>query len=135
MSAKNTDIGTAWGTSYFNIPGTNGTCSLCGGQPNFQMSNMSNLGNQNRSNPFEFRDNTYVSAANLTWIKGKHSTRYGLEFDRFASNHFQPQNTYGPRGSRAISPPTAERRVRAYSIPGRNFCSVYPPRRKRTRNT
>jgi len=98
MSAKNTDIGTAWGTSYFNIPGTNGTCSLCGGQPNFQMSNMSNLGNQNRSNPFEFRDNTYVSAANLTWIKGKHSTRYGLEFDRFAINHFQPQNTYGPRG-------------------------------------
>jgi hypothetical protein len=98
MAAKNTDIGTDWGTSYFNIPGTNGTCSLCGGMPGFFINSLSNLGNQNRSNPFQFRDNTYVTAANLSWIKGKHSTRYGMEFDRFAINHFQPQNTYGPRG-------------------------------------
>ena len=98
MAAKNTDIGTNWGTSYFNIPGTNGSCSLCGGQPGFFFSGLSNLGNQNRSNPFQFRDNTYVLAANLSWNLGKHSTRYGMEFDRFAINHFQPQNTYGPRG-------------------------------------
>jgi hypothetical protein len=98
MAAKNTDLGTNSGTSYFNIPGTNGTCTLCGGQPGFFFSGLSNLGNQNRSNPFQFRDNTYVSAANLSWNKGKHSTRYGMEFDRFAINHFQPQNTYGPRG-------------------------------------
>jgi hypothetical protein len=101
MSAKNTDIGTDWGTSYFNIPGTNGTCSLCGGMPGFFFNSsnfLSQLGNENRSNPFQFRDNTYVSAANLSWNIGKHSTRYGMEFDRFAINHFQPQNTYGPRG-------------------------------------
>ena len=64
----------------------------------FFFSGPSNMGNQNRSNPFQFRDNTYVSAANLTWVKGKHSTRYGMEYDRFDINHFQPQNTYGPRG-------------------------------------
>lgn len=98
MSAKNTDIGTDSGLTYFNIPGTNGTCSLCGGQPGFFFNGLSNLGNQNRSNPFEFRDNTYVSAVNLSWVKGRHSTRYGMEFDRFSINHFQPQNTYGPRG-------------------------------------
>ncbi len=99
MAAKNTDIGTDWGTSYFNIPGTNGSCSLCGGMPRFVFSGgLSNLGNQNNSNPFQFRDNTYVTAANLSWNKGKHSTRYGMEFDRFAINHFQPQNTSGPRG-------------------------------------
>ena len=98
MAAKNTDLGVDWGTSYFNIPGTNGSCSLCGGQPRFVFSGLSNLGNQNISNPFQFRDNTYVSAANLSWNKGKHSTRYGMEFDRFAINHFQPQNTSGPRG-------------------------------------
>ena len=98
MAAKNTDINTDSGLTYFNIPGTNGICSLCGGQPGFFFSNISNLGNQNRSNPFQFRDNTYVSAANLSWVRGKHSTRYGMEFDRFAINHFQPQNTYGPRG-------------------------------------
>jgi hypothetical protein len=98
MAAKNTDIGTNSGLTYFDIPGTNGTCTLCGGMPGFFFNGPSNLGNQNRSNPFQFRDNTYVSAANLSWNKGKHSTRYGLEYDRFAINHFQPQNTYGPRG-------------------------------------
>ena len=98
MAAKNTDLGVDWGTSYFNIPGTNGSCSLCGGLPRFVFSGLSNLGNQNVSNPFQFRDNTYVSAANLSWNKAKHSTRYGMEFDRFAINHFQPQNTSGPRG-------------------------------------
>jgi hypothetical protein len=98
MAAKNTDLGVDWGTSYFNIPGTNGPCALCGGQPRFVFSGISNMGNQNISNPFQFRDNTYVSAANLSWNKGKHSTRYGMEFDRFAINHFQPQNTSGPRG-------------------------------------
>jgi hypothetical protein len=98
MAAKNTDLGVDWGISYFDIPGTNGPCALCGGQPRFVFSGLSNLGNQNISNPFQFRDNTYVSAANLSWNKGKHSTRYGMEFDRFAINHFQPQNTSGPRG-------------------------------------
>lgn len=98
MSAKNTDLDKNWGTDYFGIPGTNGTCSLCGGQPGFNFSTISGMGNTANSNPFQFRDNTYVSAANLSWTKGKHSTRYGVEFDRFSINHFQPQNTYGPRG-------------------------------------
>jgi hypothetical protein len=105
MGAKNTDIGTNWGTGYFDIPGTNnenGTtafnCSLCGGMPNFNFSGLSSMGNPNRSNPFTFRDNTYTAAGNLSWIKGKHTLRFGTEFDRFAINHFQPQNTYGPRG-------------------------------------
>ena len=59
---------------------------------------LSNLGNQNISNPFQFRDQTYVAAANVTWVKAKHSTRYGMELDHMAINHFQPQNTSGPRG-------------------------------------
>ena len=98
MSAKNTDLGKNWGTDYFGIPGTNGTCSLCGGMPGFNFSTISGMGNTANSNPFQFRDNTYVSAANLSWTGRKHATRYGIEFDRFAINHFQPQNTYGPRG-------------------------------------
>jgi hypothetical protein len=99
LAAKNTDIGTDWGLSFFKIPGTNGPCSLCGGMPRFSFSNgLSSLGNPNNSNPFQFRDNTYLGAANLTWIKGKHSMRYGGELQHYAINHFQPQNTYGPRG-------------------------------------
>ena len=98
MSAEDVDIGTDWGLSYFKIPGTNGTCSLCGGMPNFGFNTIAGLGNPNRSNPFQFRDNTYVSAANLSWVKGRHSMRYGIEYDRFDINHFQPQNVAGPRG-------------------------------------
>jgi Carboxypeptidase regulatory-like domain/TonB dependent receptor-like, beta-barrel len=99
MAAKNTDIGTNWGLSYFDIPGTNGTAALDGGMPRFSFSSgLSSLGNPNNSNPFQFRDQSYITAANLSWVKGKHSTRYGMEFQHFAINHFQPQNTYGPRG-------------------------------------
>jgi hypothetical protein len=99
LAGKNTDLGTNWGLTYFDIPGTNGTSMLDGGMPRFSFSSgLSSLGNPNNSNPFQFRDNTYVSAANLSWTKGKHTTRYGMEFQHFAINHFQPQNTYGPRG-------------------------------------
>ncbi len=99
MAAKNTDIGTNWGLTYFQIPGTNGTSPLDGGMPRFSFSSgISSLGNPNNSNPFQFRDQSYIGAANLSWTKGKHSTRYGMEFQHFAINHFQPQNTYGPRG-------------------------------------
>ncbi|GGA58228.1 hypothetical protein GCM10011507_07000 [Edaphobacter acidisoli] len=98
LAAKNTDIGTNWGLTYFNIPGTNGPSPLDGGIPRFSFTDISALGNSNNSNPFQFRDNTYVSAANLSWTRGKHSTRYGMEFQHYAINHFQPQNTYGPRG-------------------------------------
>lgn len=98
MSARNSDLGKNWGTDYFNIPGTNGQCSLCGGMPSFNFTGLSSLGNPNRSNPFQFRDNTYTTAGNLTWLRGKHSVRFGTEFQRYAINHFQPQNTYGPRG-------------------------------------
>jgi hypothetical protein len=99
MAAKNNDIGTNWGLTYFNIPGTNGTAALDGGMPRFSFSSgLSSLGNPNNSNPFQFRDQSYITAGNLSWNKGKHSTRYGMEFQHFAINHFQPQNTYGPRG-------------------------------------
>src|SRR5439155_14135272 len=62
-----------------------------------------NLGNQNNSNPFLFRDNEYVSAVNLGWVKGSHSMRFGAEYQRFGINHFQPQTSYGPRGGFTFS--------------------------------
>jgi hypothetical protein len=98
LSAENTDIGTNAGLDFFNIPGTNGPNHLQGGLPNFQFTNLSALGNPSVSNPFSFRDNTYTTAANVTWNVGKHSTRYGIEYQHYALNHFQPQNVYGPRG-------------------------------------
>jgi len=78
VSAKNTDLGTDWGTSYFNIPGTNGPCSLCGGMPGFFINSLSNLGNQNRSNPFQRRRATHSqtdhSQSGKDWREGHGQT-------------------------------------------------------------
>jgi hypothetical protein len=98
LAAKNVDIGTNYGLTFLDIPGTNGTSSLQGGFPVMQLTGLTSLGNASISNPFQFRDNTFTAAANLTWNRGKHSMRYGAEFQHYAINHFQPETAFGPRG-------------------------------------
>jgi hypothetical protein len=103
LNAENVDIGTNFGLDTLHIPGTNGTDHAYGGIPAFQFAAMSfaNLGNANTGNPFIFRDNQYVANTNLSWIKGRHDLRFGLEYYRSGINHFQPQGgTFGtPRGT------------------------------------
>jgi hypothetical protein len=103
INAEDVDIAQdkAYGLNTLKIPGTNdcftsGCLSGNGNQlywgiPAFQFNTFSNLGNANTGNPFLFRDNQYVSNANMTWVKGKHQIRYGIEFDHTQLNHFQPQ--------------------------------------------
>jgi hypothetical protein len=98
LQAENVDIGKNYGTDVLGIPGTNGSYALDGGYPNFGVTGFSSFGNSNVSNPFLFRDNEYVGAVNLSWIKGSHSIRFGGEYQHFAINHFQPQTSFGPRG-------------------------------------
>jgi len=110
LGAQNVDINKNYGLDTLNIPGTNGSDKLDGGYPAFLFAAstgagsaaaagaFTNLGNQNNSNPFLFRDNEYVAAVNLGWVKGSHSLRFGGEFQHFGINHFQPQTSYGPRG-------------------------------------
>ena len=73
------------------IPGTNGPDRLQGGIPFFNVSNWANLGNPNTGSPFLFRDNQYVASANLSWLKGAHSLRFGSDYQNQQLNHFQPQ--------------------------------------------
>lgn len=73
------------------IPGTNGPDRLQGGIASFQVNNWANMGNPNTGNPFVFRDNQFTIAANLSWIKGSHSFRFGLDYQNQQINHFQPQ--------------------------------------------
>jgi hypothetical protein len=98
LSAKNVDLNKNYGSDVLGIPGTNGSNPLQGGYPNFVISGFSSLGNPNVSNPFQFRDNNYLYTANVSWIKGSHSIRFGGEFDRWQINHFQAQLKYGVRG-------------------------------------
>lgn len=73
------------------IPGTNGPDRLQGGIAAFQVSGWANMGNPNTGNPFLFRDNQYTLATNVSWLKGSHGFRFGLDYQNQQINHFQPQ--------------------------------------------
>ncbi|HWR13386.1 MAG TPA: TonB-dependent receptor [Terriglobales bacterium] len=105
------DLTTDRGVSELGIPGTNGVGfpgdpTLYNGLPAFTFnassgSNLASMGNTNTGNPFTFRDNQYVWGTNLSWIRGKHSFRGGVEYNHAQINHFQPQGgTFQtPRGT------------------------------------
>ena len=98
LGAQNVDIDKNYGLEDLGIPGTNGPDRLQGGYPRFTISGFSSIGNPNVSNPFLFRDNQYVAAGNLSWLRGAHSLRFGGEYTYYTINHFQPQAAFGPRG-------------------------------------
>ena len=91
LGAEAFDVNTPFGLTVLKIPGTNGPDRLQGGYPFFNITGWNNLGNDNTGNPFLFRDNQYVAAANLSWVKGAHSFRFGADYLNPRINHFQPQ--------------------------------------------
>jgi hypothetical protein len=111
------DLTSAKGLNDLKIPGTNdagtlGDPSLYFGLPGFIFPVGLNLGNAQPANPFVFRDGSYVTGANLSWTRGRHGFRGGIEWNHSQMNHFQPQvGTFNtPRGAfdfngTATSPP------------------------------
>jgi hypothetical protein len=113
------DLVSANGLNDLKIPGTNnagapGDPSLYYGLPGFIFptaatapsttaigASVAAMGNAQPANPFLFRDQQYVTGANLSWNKGKHAFRGGIEWNHSQINHFQPQGgTFQqPRGS------------------------------------
>ena len=92
LGAEGFDIVSNFGLEVLQIPGTNGPDRLQGGVPAFQINGgWTNIGNDNTGNPFLFRDNQYVGAANLSWLKGAHAFRFGADYQNPQLNHFQPQ--------------------------------------------
>jgi len=92
LGAEADDIGSNLGLDVLKIPGTNGPDRTQGGLPSFQINGgWTNLGNDNTGNPFLFRDNQYLFAGNLTWLKGSHDFRFGVDYQNQQLNHFQPQ--------------------------------------------
>jgi hypothetical protein len=114
--ASTFDLGSAKGLNDLKIPGTNGVGApgdptLYNGLPGFQLGPNAgsnnppqvgpNIGNAQPANPFVFRDQQFVTGANLAWTKGRHNLRGGVEWNHAQLNHFQPQGgTFqNPRGS------------------------------------
>jgi len=100
------DLTSAKGLNDLKIPGTNnagttGDPSLYYGLPGFIFPVGLNLGNAQPANPFVFRDGSYVTGANLSWTRGSHGFRGGIEWNHSQMNHFQPQvGTFNtPRGA------------------------------------
>jgi hypothetical protein len=108
------DLTSAKGLNDLKIPGTNnagvpGDATLYNGLPGFQIGPNPgatnqvgpSLGNAQPANPFLFQDQQFVSGANLSWIKGRHAFRGGIEWNHTQLNHFQPQGgTFqSPRGA------------------------------------
>lgn len=92
LGAEGFDLVSNFGLQTLKIPGTNGPDRLQGGVPSFQIgAGWTNIGNDNTGNPFLFRDNQYVGAVNLSWLKGAHSFRFGGDYLNAQLNHFQPQ--------------------------------------------
>jgi hypothetical protein len=94
------DLGN-FGLTVLGIPGTNGDAALAGGTPAFLINGWNGIGNIDTGNPFLFRDNQFVGNANVSWARGAHSIRFGMEYGDAQLNHFQPQGgAFGtPRGS------------------------------------
>ena len=115
------DLSSAKGLEDLKIPGTNdagapGNKSMYYGLPGFIFPTATDspgtsppsgvtsgaaLGNAQPANPFLFRDQQYVTGANLSWLKKKHAFRGGIEWNHTQLNHFQPQGGafQQPRGS------------------------------------
>jgi hypothetical protein len=90
-----------YGLNTLKIPGTNSA----DGNPNYEGQPMfafgpisssggstllSSIGNANGANPFLFRDNQFTGDVNLSWVKGKHTAKFGFTYYHFDLNHFQP---------------------------------------------
>lgn len=92
------DLTSARGLDQLKIPGTNnvgapGSPSLYYGWPGFTFTAPGdlNIGNAQVANPFTFKDDMFVTDANLTWTKGRHNFKGGFEWTHTLINHFQAQ--------------------------------------------
>jgi hypothetical protein len=79
-----------YGLNTLKIPGTNGAGLNYVGQPGFYLSTFTGIGNNNGSNPFEFRDNQFTGDVNMSWLHGHHAVKTGYTYYHFLLNHFQP---------------------------------------------
>jgi hypothetical protein len=98
------DVGTNFGTDVFGIPGTNGAGlsnndPRTSGMPSMYVSGYQEYGGVDGWNPLYRHDRSYNASTNLSWSKGKHDIRFGVDVVRLELSHWQPELGEGPRGA------------------------------------
>ena len=90
-SSEPPGLGQNLGSDYLGIPGTNGASREYSGWPWFMLSSYATIGTAGNSTggPIYELDQQYQFALNGTWVKGRHSLRFGMESGRPSLNHFE----------------------------------------------
>lgn len=85
--------GSPLGQSLLGVPGTNEPTSdlRYSGLPEIQMSGWNVLGDGDPSTPYTRHDWTATTSHNLSWIKGSHQFRMGIDIGHNHLNQFQPE--------------------------------------------
>jgi hypothetical protein len=91
-------FGQNFGLDTLKIPGTNGGDIRASGQPGFDVTSYSSMGDDNAANPAFRTDMVYTYTSNVSWTRGSHQMRFGFELVDFQQNDWQPNITGGPRG-------------------------------------
>jgi Carboxypeptidase regulatory-like domain/TonB dependent receptor len=76
------------------IPNANRGNEETSGLATINISNYSNLGNSGWI-PELSADNTYQIADSLSWVKGKHTIKVGVDYRKYQRNFFQSQAAFG----------------------------------------
>ena len=95
-------IGTNYGLTELNIPGTNGPQRFQSGWPRFAISGYAGIGTEEAYSPYYRNDNQYSIRANFTNTHQRHELRWGADINSEQMNHTQPEfqggASTGPRG-------------------------------------
>jgi hypothetical protein len=98
--ALHTFYGQNIGLDVLKLPGTNHPTDITySGIPDFVISGYSTLGNPGAARPQRWHDNQRQYGGNISWMKGAHSLRFGIDISREHMNHWQVEAGGGPRGS------------------------------------
>jgi hypothetical protein len=76
------------------IPNANRGNEETSGLATINISNYSNLGNSGWI-PELSADNTYQIADSLSWVKGKHTIKFGVDYRKYQRNFYQSQAAFG----------------------------------------
>jgi hypothetical protein len=87
--AELSNIDTKVGSDILGLPGTNGSRHFEGSTPSFLVSNYTGYGVSEISMPYYRDDRQWQYVLNSTWVKGRHSVRFGGDIGFQGTNHIQ----------------------------------------------